>query len=618
MSNRHTARRGNLLPRAGDFYRLSYLVEDPGYGQITVIIFYMLARLEALFRSERIFAFLVAFRWMSLLPALLTLRVTSSFIPPLWAVLAASLVNLVISLFHKRLNRLVTARPFLMGVDLLFVASLLALSGGSHSPYFLYALSPLLASAFFFQMRGALGTAIIFTPLYLASDFFAHRLASLPTSESVTLITQLVGIWLIPILFAYPSVLLKAIHQTSDQLALARDKLTEQNESLTAAHRQLRVIHELTVLLQAAPDLVSVQQRVLGAVTTGLGFRKAVVGLVDPAREELGDWVLHPVNSSFPKTASLPLNEENGEIFKSLLERKRHRTGAPDEMLIANSALNSWLKTSKWMVLPLFLREHAVGVLLVEMDKTTELTRPREDALTNVSNQAALALGTTILCIDRARRLAVETERNRIARDIHDTVAQSLFGIVYSLDACVAMLPHQADEVKRELTELRTLASNAHDEVRRSIFDLWPSALTLDLFQSDLKNYVSSCCRPRPFEIVFENKGNFDSLPSGLRRTVYRMAQEALANSARHSSAQSARLSLTVTDDDVHLIVSDEGKGFDPQVALSRSQNREHFGLHGIQERVHAMGGEFEINSQPNAGARVMINLPIHGREHHA
>ena len=571
----------------------------------------MLSKLESLFRSDRVFAFLVAYRWTSLLPALLTLRAAPAPVPPAWILLAASLVNLLISLFHKRLNRRVTARPFLMGADLLFAASLLTLSGGTRSPYVLYALSPLLASAFFFQMRGALGTALLFTPLHLASDFLAHRLASLPASENVTLITQLVGIWLIPILFAYPSVLLKAIHQTSDQLALARDKLAEQNESLTAAHRQLRVIHELTVLLQAAPDLLSVQQRVLGAVTTGLGFRHAVVGLVDPAREEMGEWSLHPVNSSFPKAAPLPLRAENGEIFQSLLERKRHRTGADEETLIADPALNAWLKTSEWMILPLSLREHAVGVLLVEMDKTADLTRAREEALANVSNQAALALGTTILCIDRARRLAVETERTRIARDIHDTVAQSLFGIVYSLDACVAMLPHQADDVKRELADLRALASNAHDEVRRSIFDLWPSALTMDTFKSDIAAYVSGCCRPKQFRVEFETQGDFDNLPSGLRRTVYRMAQEALANSARHSGAPSAKLCLTVTEGEVSLVVSDEGRGFDPSLALSRSVNREHFGLHGIQERARALGGGCDIDSRPHAGARVSIHLPL-------
>ena len=94
------------------------------------------------------------------------------------------------------------------------------------------------------------------------------------------------------------------------------------------------------------------------------------------------------------------------------------------------------------------------------------------------------------------------------------------------------------------------------------------------------------------------------------------MAQEALANSAKHSGTQSARLCLNVTDDEVYLVVSDQGKGFDPQVALAREQNREHFGLHGMQERAHAMGGSFEISSQPNAGVRIMIDLPINGHHH--
>ena len=95
------------------------------------------------------------------------------------------------------------------------------------------------------------------------------------------------------------------------------------------------------------------------------------------------------------------------------------------------------------------------------------------------------------------------------------------------------------------------------------------------------------------------------------------MAQEALANSARHSGAQSARLCLTVDEDDVYLDISDQGRGFDPAVALSRSQNREHFGLHGIQERARALGGDCEIASQPGAGSRVIIQLPIHGLHHH-
>ncbi len=573
----------------------------------------MFRSIETLFRTNRVFIFLILYRWLSLLPAILTLRVEASSetrLSAAWSLAIALLVNLFISVFNRTLNKLVINRPGLLGIDLLFSAFILAVSAGYHSPYFLYALSPLLAGAFFFQIRGAIVVSIAFTPLYLLASSLGSQVNA--ATDSIALMTQLAGIWLIPVLFAYPSILLKDINRARDELTNARDELAQKHENLATAHRQLEIIHDLTLLLQAAPDLLSVQERVLGAVTSDLGFSKAVVALVDPALQELGGWLVYPAEESFPPVKPLPLKPENGELFKALLSRKAFRTNA--ETLVQQVDLNNWLCQSKWFVIPLFLREHSVGLLLV--DESDGLSQERESTLMTVANQAALALGTTLLCIDRARHLAVETERNRIARDIHDTVAQSLFGIVYSLDACISMLPLQADEVKKELIELRSLASGAHDEVRRSIFDLWPSPLTIDLFMADLTNYVSSCCRPRSFSVVFNNSGDFDSLSAGLRRTIYRMAQEALANSARHSGANSARLCLNVSESQVDLDISDAGRGFDPSSALARSLNREHFGLQGIQERARAMGGECEIISQPGAGARIMVNLPINGPKH--
>lgn len=571
----------------------------------------MFQKIRSIFQENRIFAFLVIFRWASVLPAFLTLNaVAGKNLPPPWTAFAiVLLVNAIVSIFNRRFNQLVVDYPLAIGIDLAFSAFILGVSGGLHSPYYLYALSPLLAGAFFFQMRGAALASVTFTPLYLFSVYYRSE----QPSDAIALMTQLVGIWLFPILFAYPSSLLKGINQAREELSTARDELAQKHENLATAHRQLEIIHDLTVLLQAAPDLISVQERVLGAVTTDLGFSKAVVALVDPALEELGGWMVYPSEKNFPPSKSLPLKSENGEVIKALLNRNSFTTNG--HTLIQDFQLNAWLNRNQWFVLPLYLREHPVGILLIE---ESGLTKERESTLMTVANQAALALGTTILCIDRARRLAVETERNRIARDIHDTVAQSLFGIVYSLDACITMLPQQADDVKKELIDLRSLANNAHDEVRRSIFDLWPSALTIELFMADLTNYINSCCRPRSFSIIFSNNGDFNSLQPGLRRTVYRMAQEALANSARHSGAPSARLCLTVTEDEVYLVVSDDGQGFDPSVALSRSVNREHFGLQGIHERARALGGDCEIVSQPNAGARIMINLPVFNGHHHS
>jgi signal transduction histidine kinase len=564
-------------------------------------------KLLSVVRENQIFTFLVIFRWASLIPALLSLdsEGRQGVASALAVLLTAVVVNLIISVFNHRLNRLVMDHPSVLGVDLLFSALLLSLSDGIHGPYYLYALSPLLAGAFFFQWKGALFGALVFTALYLTGNVFVGRMVG--PADRAGLFTQLAGIWLIPLLFAYPSILLREISRAREDLSSARDELVQKHEKLEAAHRQLEIIHDLAMILQAAPDLMSVQERVLGAVTTDLGFSKAVVALVDPAVQELGGWLVYPPEKTFPAAKPLPLRPENGEIFRALLDRDNFTTKG--DVLIQHAELNHWLNKDRWLVIPLYLREHPVGLLFAAAPDG--LSKERESTLTTVANQAALALGTTLLCIDRARRLAVETERNRIARDIHDTVAQSLFGIVYSLDACINMLPRQAEEVKSELVELRSLAHSAHEEVRHSIFDLWPSPLTIEFFIKDLTNYISSCCRPRTFSIIFNNSGDFDSLSPGLRRTIYRMTQEALANSARHSGASCARLCLHVSETEVLLDISDEGRGFDPVMALESSLSREHFGLHSIQERARAMGGECEIMSQPGGGgARIMITLP--------
>jgi signal transduction histidine kinase len=132
-----------------------------------------------------------------------------------------------------------------------------------------------------------------------------------------------------------------------------------------------------------------------------------------------------------------------------------------------------------------------------------------------------------------------------------------------------------------------------------------------ELFTTDLTSYVNQCCRPRRFNVEYKITGDFNNLSPGLRRTIYRMAQEALANSARHSGADTAVYCMHIAKDMIYINIEDRGRGFDVEAALKRSFNREHFGLYGIKERARAMGGECDIFSQPEAGARIVINLPV-------
>ena len=574
-------------------------------------------------QSHRIFLFLVSYRWASLIPALWLVLHPSEYeavFDLAWVLGVAAANALLITLFHRPLNRRLLKQPLLLGIDLLFSAGLLAVSGGSGSPFYLYALSPLLAGAFFFQYKGALAVTLAFTPLFWLALTYSNQLVPSGPVNPSQLFSQVAGIWLMPFLVAYPSALLERLRSASHELTGTRDHLAQQNQELAKANHQLKIIHEMTVLLQAAPDIWTVQQRVLDAVIRELGFSRAVVGLVDPVTQALGDWSASPGEGraqthSAPLT-SLPLELESGPLVQALLNQEPCFFSA-GELLAYDERLNFWLSGHSWLCLPFTLRERPVGVLLVEVDSPEpSLSHHQQLMLNVVSSQAAVALGTTMVCIDRTRRLAVEQERNRIARDIHDTVAQSLFGIVFSLDACTEMLPEKAPEVRSELLDLRDLASDVRDQVRSSIYDLWPSELDLERFKADLSSYVSRCSRPQPFELIFTINGDFSRLSPAVKRALYRVAQEALSNTVHHSAASSARLCLAIDSSAVHMKVRDYGRGFDPEAVLSRQRDRERFGLHGIQERVRELGGDSEIWSEPEQGAFILVSLPVQGSKH--
>lgn len=562
--------------------------------------------------QRRLLSFLLIYRWISLAPAIwLFLSATGPVTPNPASILLLSittLFTLLITLFHS-FQRPVLGNPLFLGADLLFIAVLLTLSGAGSSLYSFYALSPLLAGALFFEQSGLLLAAGIFTLFYLAALALLRHTYTLDLGA---LFTQLAGLWLVPFLFEYPLSLFKQLLQAHQKLTTAHHDLTQHAANLNTTHHQLEVIHELTLFLQGASHKQSVQQRLLKAVTKDLGFGQAAVALVNPGLQRLESWQVQPppTNDSAAYTP-LPLAPENGPIVQATVERQV-RWCSPDEPPIAGESMGVRLEEGNWLILPIVWQEQAVGVLLISVETPgpANTTDERWPILTALVSQAAVALGT----LDRTRRLAAEKERNRIARDIHDTVAQSLFGIAFTLDACVKLLPNQAEMVKQELTELRHIADRVRQEVRQSILDIWPSDLTQEKFKADLCKYVTHAAPDHVFHIDFTIDGDFDGLPPVIRRSLYRISQEALSNTARHAKVDTARLYLGVDPDEIYLSIRDKGQGFDTKLALSRERDREHFGLRGMQERVQSLNGTCDILSQVGHGTQVLVRVPLNRR----
>jgi signal transduction histidine kinase len=566
-------------------------------------------RLNSTTPQQHLFYLLLTYRWATLLPGfwfLLAADATVDFLLLFFLLLVIG-STLFVSFLSRSFNPTVLEASAFLGADILGTAALVALSGATQSPYYWFALSSLLAGALLFRVRGAVLSATAFTSLYLLALFFVVNTGSVAI-QLEHLGGQLAGVWLIPLLFGYPLEWLQRLPSSQALSASTDPELIRRHTELESSHRQLQIVHDLTLLLQGASDMVSVQQRVLQVVTAELGFPKAIVGLVNPLTQSLGNWHAYPAQDEFfSAIPPLALKPENGLIARKLLDR-RGRWWLQEEPLVSDEALEAWLSQTPWLILPLVLPEQSVGVLLVAVEAGPgSLSEDQLVALTAVASQAAAALGA----IEHTQRLAVEQERNRIARDIHDTVAQSLFGIVFTLDACIKMLPRQAETVREELVSLREVADEVRHEVRRSILDTWPSDLTQEQFKTDLSKYVAHCAPAHAFNLDVTVNGDFDRLPSSIRRGLYRVSQEALANTARHARVDSARLTMHVEPEEVYLSITDRGRGFEPKLALAREYNREHFGLRGMCERVQAFGGTCDILSQVGHGTQVLVRVPV-------
>jgi signal transduction histidine kinase len=554
---------------------------------------------------------LLAYRWGSLLPAVWLLATAAERRSPALLLAAAAGTTLLITVSYVYLGRPFLEHPLVWGMDGLGAIGLLLLSNPSHSPYGLYALSPLLTGAFFIRSRGVLGLAAGFTALYGAALLFAQARFAL-TIDWGQVAVQVTGAWLVTGLVGVLTTLWQHEQRSQSELAEAHQHLGEQHAELAGFYRQLQIIHELTLFLRDASDNQAVQQQLLKAVTGELAFVRAAVALVNPALQRLEAWQAQPQPAQAPTPPPpLPLKPENGLIAQAALDQQVRWCSA-GQTLAGDEILTAWLGEANWLILPLVWETQTVGVLLVAVEALgpVSMSDDRWVILTSLVSQAALVLGA----INRTRRLAVERERNRIARDIHDTVAQSLFGIVFSLDACVKMLPDQVEIVQQELVELRHLADRVRHEVRQSILDIWPSELTREKFKADLSHYVTHYSPDHVFYVDFTIEGDFDGLPALVRRTLYRVCQEALANTARHAGVDAARVTLHVEPEAVSLSVRDKGRGFEPRLALARERNRERFGLQGMRERIDALHGSCDILSQTGQGTQVLIRVPLDRR----
>jgi two-component system NarL family sensor kinase len=212
-----------------------------------------------------------------------------------------------------------------------------------------------------------------------------------------------------------------------------------------------------------------------------------------------------------------------------------------------------------------------------------------------------------------ARRLeAAQTEeRNRLAREIHDTIAQDFSAIAFQLEAAEGLLVRgeKAERVLRSVSAALQTARKGLEETRRSVLELRGSPLegrTLAKAIADLGQEARARGRAA---VVVKIESDTRPLSSAVEIGVFRVAQEAVLNAVRHSDASRIALRLAFARGELRLVVEDDGRGFEP--GAPGAPDDTHFGLVGMRERMRLLGGQLTVESAPGSGTRVRAAVPL-------
>jgi len=261
--------------------------------------------------------------------------------------------------------------------------------------------------------------------------------------------------------------------------------------------------------------------------------------------------------------------------------------------------------TKRFLAVPLLVGGQVRGFVGIRhVDRASY--RPEEIELTQaLAHQAMLAIQLNLFA-EQSQQAAVLEERNRMARDMHDTLAQGFTGVIIQLEAAEdATSCGQQTEADKHLHRAAALARQSLSEARRSVHALRPDALERDNFWDALKGIIKGTTAGTALHTTFELHGKLPELPRIWQENLLHIGQEALTNALKYAHAQNFRTRLTCNGKGVRLELRDDGAGFDLK------DRHDGLGLTGMRERVEQMSGDLEITSERGKGTKIVVALPL-------
>ena len=377
---------------------------------------------------------------------------------------------------------------------------------------------------------------------------------------------------------------------------------------------QVEALAQSLDVLATAPAPEQFIGQMLGTICRQLNGQRVELFLFDEANESLVLQLvvdgenLAPRDSQHPFVRDPALWKEN-RVVKDLIF-----AGAPVVIEDVETdprvsiAVRKYFKrsgTRKSLGVPILAGGKVKGVIGVNHGDRPPYRREEIELMQALAHQVMLALRLTELA-EQSRRAAILEERNRMARDIHDTLAQGFTGVIMQLEAAEKAIerrrPELADEYLRRAGEL---ARQSLSEARRSVHALRPEALKESSFWDALQEMIKGITVGTALHPSFKLQGKVDQLPPLWQENLLHIGQEALANTIKYAHAHKFGTRLIYDAKELRLEFSDDGDGFKPQ---DRHVGR---GLVGMRERVEQMGGELKITSARGKGTKISVVLPF-------
>ncbi len=377
----------------------------------------------------------------------------------------------------------------------------------------------------------------------------------------------------------------------------------EHAERLQRRNAELSIINSMAQALNRSVDLEQALHAILAQVADLLDLQTGWVWLL---REDDNQSYLAAAQNLPPALALQPHKME-GSCYCLDTYRDGDLAGAANVNVVTCSRLKNLVDGTDGLryhaSIPLYAHGKKLGVLNVASTDWRQLSSDDLQLLHTIGDMLSIAVERARL-FERSAQVGAVEERNRLAREIHDTLAQGLTAVSLQLESADALLEAEADPTRiRKMVQQALALTRANlEEARRSVLDLRAAPLAGRTLVEALVLLAEEASLPIDLLVT----GGNQPLPPRVETGLYRIAQEAINNACQHAQASQITVKLVATPQLVTLTVEDDGRGFDLNEGASGR-----FGLVGLNERVRLLNGRFHIESSPGQGTRVEAELPL-------